>query len=83
MGELSLRLVAVRSAEFKARIRVQARTATQLRAMSNNARLNPQDGAADLFERSAEFAERKAARLFEEFLDLTEGYLKTDEDLLP
>ena len=81
MGELSLRLVAVRAAEFKARIRVQARTATQLRAMSNNARLNHQDGAADLFERSAEFAERKAVRLFEEFLDFTEGYLKAEPRL--
>jgi hypothetical protein len=35
------------------------------------------------FQRPAEFAERKAARLFDELLDLTEGYLKTDEDLLP
>jgi hypothetical protein len=83
MGELSSRLDAVRLSELKARIRVQARTGTQLRAMSNNARLHHQDGAADLFERSAEFAERKAARLFDELLDLTEGYLKTDEDLLP
>jgi hypothetical protein len=76
MGELSNRAVQLRAYELKARIRVQRRTGVQLRAMSNNARLNHQDGAADLFERSAEFAERKAVRLFEEFLDLTKGYLR-------
>jgi hypothetical protein len=83
MGELSERLNGVRLAELKARIRTHARTGAQLRAMSNNARLNHQDGAADLFERSAEFAERKAARLFDELLDLTDGYLKAEQDLLP
>ena len=78
MGELSERAVGVRAAELKARVRVQRRTAVTLRAMSNNARLHHQDGAADLFEHSAEFAERKAATLFAELLTLTEGYLKVE-----
>jgi hypothetical protein len=78
MGELSERLNATRLGELKARIRVQRRTGMQLRAMSNNARLHHQDGAADLFEHSAEFAERKAAALFAELLTLTEGYIKAD-----
>ena len=78
MGEIANRAVALRASELKARVRVQRRTAVTLQAMSNNARLNHQDGAADLFEHSAEFAERKAAALFAELLTLTEGYLKTE-----
>jgi hypothetical protein len=62
--------VRIKSLTLKARVELQQRTAIACRARANNARLNHQDEVAAVYDRSAEFAEMRAAALFSELLEL-------------
>jgi len=81
--QLNALQVRIRASTLGARIHLQERTAVRMRAMSNNALLHHRDADAAAYDRSASFAERKAAKLFEELLTLTEGYLGSLEGVLP
>lgn len=81
--QLSSLQVRIRASTLGARIHLQERTAVRMRAMCNNALLHYHDEQAEIYERSALYAERKAAALFKELLDLTEAYIVNGEVMPP
>jgi hypothetical protein len=61
---------------LQARYELQQRAAVRCRHLGNVAMMKGDDKTAALYDRSAEFAELRAAALFAELLDLAENYLE-------
>ena len=61
---------------LQARYELQQRAAVRCRHLGNVAMMKGDDKTAALYDRSAEFAELRAAALFAELLDFAENYLE-------